>query len=81
MNVSLGKIWEDYVNQRVGSGQFNNASEVVRDALRLQQERLLKLEVLRREINLGVDSLTQRFVVRTSAAEVIARAKLSRAAK
>jgi antitoxin ParD1/3/4 len=81
MNVSLGKIWEDYVNQRVGSGQFNNASEVVRDALRLQQERLLKLEVLRREINLGVDSLTQGFVVRTTAAEVIARAKLSRAAK
>ena len=45
MNVSLGKIWEDYVSKQVGSGQFNNASEVVRDALRLQQERLLKLLV------------------------------------
>jgi putative addiction module CopG family antidote len=29
MNVSLGKSWEDYVEQRVSSGEFNNASEVV----------------------------------------------------
>jgi antitoxin ParD1/3/4 len=80
MNVSLGKVWEDYVSQQVGSGQFNNASEVVRDALRLQQERLLKLEVLRREVQLGVDSLSRGQLVRTTAAGVIARAKASRAA-
>jgi antitoxin ParD1/3/4 len=81
MNVSLGKIWEDYVSKQVGSGQFNNASEVVRDALRLQQERLLKLEVLRREVQLGVDSLSRGYVVHTTAAAVIARAKASRVAK
>ncbi len=81
MNVSLGKIWENYVNKQVGSGQFNNASEVVRDALRLQQERLLKLEVLRREVNLGVDSLARGHVVRTTASGVITRAKASRAVK
>ncbi len=51
MNESLGKTWEDYVDQRVKSGEFNNASEVVRDALRRQQEQLLKLEVLRREVD------------------------------
>ena len=36
MNFSLGKNWENYVSQQVQSGQFNNASEVVRDALRRQ---------------------------------------------
>ena len=81
MNVSLGKIWEDYVSQQVGSGHFNNASEVVRDALRLQQERLLKFEVLRREVQSGVDSLAKGDVVRTTAASVIARANASRAVK
>ena len=81
MNFSLGKTWEDYVSQQVGSGQFNNASEVVRDALRLQQERLLKLEVLRREVSLGADALDQGRVVKTNAAKLIARAKASRATK
>lgn len=81
MNVSLGKIWEDYVSQQVGSGQFNNASEVVRDALRLQQERLLKLDVLRHEVHLGMQSLAQGRVVKTTAADLIARAKVSRPSK
>jgi antitoxin ParD1/3/4 len=81
MNVSLGKIWEDYVSQQVGSGHFNNASEVVRDALRLQQERLLKLDVLRREVMQGVDALHAGRVVRTDAAGLIARAKAKRSSK
>ncbi len=81
MNVSLGKVWEDYVFQQVGSGQFNNASEVVRDALRLQQERLLKLEMLRHEVQLGVNSIARGNVVRTTGAGVIARAKAARASK
>ena len=57
MNVSLGQAWERYVAEQVESGQFNNASEVVRDALRRQQEQLLKLEALKRDIDLGVASL------------------------
>jgi antitoxin ParD1/3/4 len=81
MNVSLGKVWEDYVSHQVGTGQFNNASEVVRDALRLQQERLLKLEALRREVSKGVDALQSGRVIETNAASVIARAKARRAAK
>ena len=81
MNVSLGKVWEDYVVQQVGSGHFNNASEVVRDALRLQQERLLKLDVLRREVMQGVHALQQDRVVKTDAASLIARAKAKRPSK
>ncbi len=79
MNVSLGKTWEEYVEQRVTSGEFNNASEVVRDALRRQQEQLLKLEVLRREVDKGLSSLKAGRTVSITASDVIARAKARRA--
>ena len=38
-NVSLTGMLDDYVEDRVRSGAFQNASEVVRDALRLHKAR------------------------------------------
>jgi antitoxin ParD1/3/4 len=38
MNVSLTPALEKMVQQKVASGLYNNASEVVRQALRLMQE-------------------------------------------
>jgi antitoxin ParD1/3/4 len=75
MNFSLGKTWEQYVAQQVESGMFNNASEVVRDALRRQQEQLLKLEALRRDIAQGVDSVKAGRITRVGPDEIIAQAK------
>ena len=39
MNVSLTTALEDYVRRKVATGLYNNASEVVREALRLMLER------------------------------------------
>jgi antitoxin ParD1/3/4 len=39
MNVSLTPELEKLVKQEVDSGLYNNASEVIRDALRLLKER------------------------------------------
>jgi putative addiction module CopG family antidote len=39
MNVSLTPALEDYVRRKVAIGLYNNASEVVREALRLMVER------------------------------------------
>lgn len=39
MNVSLTSKLEDFVRHKVASGLYNNASEVVREALRLMIER------------------------------------------
>ena len=75
MNFSLGKNWEKYVSEQVESGQFNNASEVVRDALRRQQEYLIKLEALKKDISLGVESVKAGKARKVSAAEIIAKAK------
>jgi len=39
MNVSLTRELEKFVNDKVESGRYNSASEVVREALRLLEER------------------------------------------
>jgi antitoxin ParD1/3/4 len=59
MNVSLTPELERYVHQKVESGLYQTASEVVREGLRLLRERdALRdrtLDELRREIRLGLD--------------------------
>jgi antitoxin ParD1/3/4 len=43
MNVSLGEKWEHFVERKVESGDYQTASEVLRDGLRLlEKEELLK---------------------------------------
>jgi antitoxin ParD1/3/4 len=57
VHVSLTPKLEDLVREKVDSGLYNNASEVIREALRLMQEhdaiRRLKLERLREELARG----------------------------
>ena len=54
MNVSLGDTIETYVREQVGTGRYNNASEVVREALRLKmqadEEQAARLEALRADV-------------------------------
>lgn len=60
MNVNLTPQLESLVKQKVASGLYNSASEVVREALRLMeaQDRLraVKLEQLRQDIRDGINS-------------------------
>ena len=60
-NVSLTGMLDEYVENRVRSGAFQNASEVVRDALRLHkartEEEARKLERLDRLIQEGDDDI------------------------
>ena len=46
MNVSLGERWEVFVESVVKSGRYNSASEVVREGLRLVEEREARLRAL-----------------------------------
>lgn len=61
MNVSLTPELEQFVTIKVKSGLYNSASEVVREGLRLLEQRdelrELKLEALRTEIQIGVTDL------------------------
>lgn len=56
MNISFTDKQRDYINEQVESGDFQNASEVVRDALRLHQVyRQRIIEELRGEIEKAWD--------------------------
>jgi len=61
MNVSLSPELERFVAEKVESGLYQTASEVVRDGLRLlkqrEEERSVRLQRLRNEIQTGLDQL------------------------
>lgn len=60
MNVSLTPQLEEFVRRKVESGLYTSSSEVVREALRLLEQRdrtrQQKLEELRQAIREGVES-------------------------
>lgn len=47
MNVSIGPRWEKFIEEAVQDGRYGSASDVVREGLRLVQEREAKLSALR----------------------------------
>ncbi len=55
MNVSLTEKQRKYIDEKVKSGDYMNASEVVREALRVHELNQQKLENLRAEIEKGWD--------------------------
>jgi antitoxin ParD1/3/4 len=58
-SVALGAHFEAFIKDQVANGRYNNASEVVRDGLRMledrQQDRQAKLEALRVELQAAID--------------------------
>ena len=62
-NINLTDQCDDFVARQISSGRYSNASEIVRAALRLleerEQERDAKLKVLRRAAREGFDELDQ----------------------
>ncbi len=54
MNVSIGERWEGFVERIVKSGRYGSASEVVREGLRLVEERESKLAALREKIDASI---------------------------
>ncbi len=60
MNVSLTPDLEQFIQAKVETGLYQSASEVIREGLRLLQERdmfhTMKLQALQAEIQKGIDS-------------------------
>lgn len=59
-SYSIGKHFEDMIDGLIKDGRYATASEIIRDGLRLVEEReerrKVKLEALREEIQKGFDS-------------------------
>ncbi len=60
MNINLSPQLEDMVRQKIASGLYTSASEVVREALRLMERqdqlRAAQLDQLRQDIREGLES-------------------------
>ena len=59
-SYSIGKHFEEFIASLIKSGRYSTASEIIRDGLRMieerEQDREAKLEWLRSEIQKGLDS-------------------------
>ena len=77
MNVDLGETFDAYVRAQVETGQYGNASEVIREALRLKmqadEERAANLEALRADIAIAREQVRQGEAVETTADAFLAR--------
>jgi len=76
MHISLTPELETKVKEKVASGFYNNASEVIRDALRFweKNEELvqhMKLEILKERLLIGADQAKQGEFVEQSVTEIV----------
>jgi antitoxin ParD1/3/4 len=73
-NISLTEEQDAFVERVVKTGEYQNASEAVRDALRVLQQRrqedALKLKVLRVAMKAGIDALDRGDFVEVDDAEL-----------
>ena len=66
MNISLTPELESAVKQKVESGLYNNASEVIREALRMTLKQEQENDWLKREAAIGFAQLEAGEVTRVS---------------
>ena len=65
-SVSLGQYFEEFVDSRITEGRFKNASEVIRAGLRLLEEEENKIQLLKKAIQVGLDSgIAENFNAKT----------------
>ena len=77
MHISLTPELERRVKSRVESGLYNNASEVIREALRFMDSheewiRAVKTEQIRRQLDIGLKQLDQGEGIRIESDEALA---------
>jgi antitoxin ParD1/3/4 len=68
ISADLGPSLETYVSELVESGRYNSKSEVIREGIRLVQEREVRFKVLDAAIHRGLDDAAQG---RISSADVV----------
>lgn len=55
-SLTLGEHWEVFIKNQISSGKYASASELVRDGLRLIEQRETKIAALQHAITEGLES-------------------------
>ena len=55
-SITLGDHFEGFISQQISNGRYGSASEIVREGLRLVEEREQKFEALRQALIVGEES-------------------------
>jgi antitoxin ParD1/3/4 len=70
MNISLTPELDNFVNDKVASGMYHSASEVIREGLRLLKEqdtlKNLRVEALKKEIASGIEQADRGQFIQSS---------------
>lgn len=80
MHISLTPKLEAGIKRKVASGYYNNASEVIREALRFWEHneeivQHMKLEILKKRLAVGASQAEQGQFVDQSISDIITEAK------
>ena len=79
MSAALTNYWQDFIDQMIASGRYNNRSEVIRAGLRSLEERELAKEV--REFEQAFAGGRAGEPDKQTLARVVARQKSHRSAR
>ena len=55
-SILLGDHFDNFINEKIASGKFSSASEVIRTSLRLLEEEEKQIELLRKALKIGEES-------------------------
>jgi antitoxin ParD1/3/4 len=55
-SFNLGKHYDEFIASQVKTGRYGSASEVMREGLRLVEERVSAMQALNTELNHGLSS-------------------------
>ena len=55
-SVNLGKVLEAYIDDLVENGRYGSRSEILREGVRLVQDREARFALLKAEIQKGIDA-------------------------
>jgi antitoxin ParD1/3/4 len=84
-SYSIGKHFEAFIERLIASGRYSTASEIIRDGLRMieerEQDREAKLEWLRAAIQEGLDSPSEEVDIKELIEDVKTRGRQRLAAE
>ncbi|MDN5939900.1 MAG: type II toxin-antitoxin system ParD family antitoxin [Salinisphaera sp.] len=56
-SVNLSSHFEHFVERQLATGRYSSVSEVIRESLRLMEDREAQLSALRAELDVGIEQL------------------------